>query len=640
MARPRFSIPTRIFLGFMLVLSAFASVASFSLVQHARTVRTLGLLNEGLLPLALTLGEAKATQAVFATLLNQIETEDAVSRRGWLNAARAVRPATLRRAFHGLDRAEQLARRAGDASALARVRQALRSVETAYRASEADYAALEDALAAEDLPRAERMLGSMRLREREVQRHYRDGWRELQESIASTSSIAAENERRAGIVLGVLVLASLSLGGLVTWWSQRILKPIPALHQRVEAVARGDLSTTLDLRSDDELGRLAAAFDRMVQALSKRDASLRELQQMQLEIVEGLRAAVIVVDAEERVRVANPVARELLSAAVGAPLSESRAATVSGLLEGVARVRQEGVRHSLSRVTLDSVQGGRERVLDVLLTPFGRQEDGVATGAVLLVADDVTDEIATAARLIQTERLAAIGRMAAHVTHEVRNPLSSIGLNVELLEEELEHAGPEASQLLRSVQREVDRLTGITEQYLRLSRVPRPQLERADVAALVRDLASFMAEEMRAHRAQLQLDIEEALPQVGLDVGQLRQALLNLLRNAREAMPDGGEVRVRVHAERGGVRLSVRDHGTGISEEARARIFDLFYTTKERGTGLGLPLTQQIVAAHGGTIECVLPEGGGTAFEIWFPPLSPHLGREPNDDSLDALEDH
>lgn len=210
-------------------------------------MRTLGLLNEGLLPLALTLGEAKATQAVFATLLNQIESEDAVSRRGWLNAARAVRPATLRRAFHGLDRAEQLAVVAGGEEALARVRASLNDVSAAYRASDADYEALEAAHTSGDPQRAERMLRSMRLRERDVQRHYRDGWRELQEAIASTSSIAAEHERRASIVLGVLVLLSLSLGVLVTWWSQRILKPIPALQERVEAVARGDLSTTLDL---------------------------------------------------------------------------------------------------------------------------------------------------------------------------------------------------------------------------------------------------------------------------------------------------------------------------------------------------------------------------------------------------------
>jgi signal transduction histidine kinase/HAMP domain-containing protein len=610
------SIPTRIFLGFALVLTAFGAVAIFSLTQHARTVRTLGLLNEGLLPLALTLGEAKATQAVFATLLNQIESEDAVSRRGWLNAARAVRPATLRRAFHGLDRAEQLAVVAGGEEALARVRASLNDVEAAYRASDADYEALEAAHTSGDPARAERMLRSMRLRERDVQRHYRDGWRELQEAIASTSSIAAEHERRASIVLGVLVLLSLSLGVLVTWWSQRILKPIPALQERVEAVARGDLSTTLDLGGDDELGRLAAAFDRMVKALALRDASLRELQQMQREIVEGLRAAVVVVDTEGLVRVANPAASELLRVTTDQRADESLGA-VPGLLAAIEQVRTTDQRVALGRVSV--ARGTQEIVLDVSLAPFGRGEEGASVGSVLVVVEDVTDELATAARLIQTERLAAIGRMAAHVTHEVRNPLSSIGLNVELLEEELVHAGPEAAALLASVQQEVDRLTGITEQYLRLSRVPQPQLEPGDLGRLVRDIASFMAEEMRAHGSRLVVELAEPLPQVALDAGQLRQALLNLLRNAREAMPGGGEVHVSVKPAVPGVRLTVRDHGSGISDSVRERIFDMFYTTKERGTGLGLPLTQQIVTAHGGTIECVRPEGGGTAFELWFP---------------------
>src|SRR6185503_3285913 len=100
---------------------------------------------------------------------------------------------------------------------------------------------------------------------------------------------------------------------------------------------------------------------------------------------------------------------------------------------------------------------------------------------VLIVAEDVTEELGTNARLIQSERLAAIGRMAAHVTHEVRNPLSSIGLNVEMLEEELEHAGPEAKELLRAVHREIEHLTAITEEYLRVARLPNPQLEPEDI---------------------------------------------------------------------------------------------------------------------------------------------------------------
>jgi signal transduction histidine kinase len=220
---------------------------------------------------------------------------------------------------------------------------------------------------------------------------------------------------------------------------------------------------------------------------------------------------------------------------------------------------------------------------------------------------------------LQSERLAAVGRMAAHVTHEVRNPLSSIGLNVELLEEELADAGPEAKDLLRAVHREIERLTGITEEYLRLARLPSPQLEPEDLGELARAAAEFVRPELTAAKVKLELEIEPALPLCALDEAQIRQVLLNLLKNAREAMPEGGAVRLAVRAADNGLLMSVADDGSGMTEEQRARIFDPFYTTKARGTGLGLPLSQQIVVAHGGTIRCQSAAGEGTVFEIWLP---------------------
>jgi signal transduction histidine kinase len=209
--------------------------------------------------------------------------------------------------------------------------------------------------------------------------------------------------------------------------------------------------------------------------------------------------------------------------------------------------------------------------------------------------------------------------MAAHVTHEVRNPLSSIGLNVEMLEEELAGAGPEAKELLRAIHKEIDRLTSITEEYLELARLPRPSLATEDLGALVRESADFVRPELSAHGVKLEVRVEDAMPLVQLDESQIRQVLLNLLKNAREAMPSGGVVELRVERADGGVALRVIDHGTGMSEEQRARIFDPFYTTKARGTGLGLPLSQQIVVAHGGVIRCDSEPGRGTTFEIWLP---------------------
>jgi two-component system, NtrC family, sensor kinase len=138
----------------------------------------------------------------------------------------------------------------------------------------------------------------------------------------------------------------------------------------------------------------------------------------------------------------------------------------------------------------------------------------------------------------------------------------------------------------------------------------------------VRDLSAFLSPEMERANVATQLELAP-IPRVLIDEDQIRQALLNLCRNAREAMPNGGRLRIELSARDGGALLALSDDGTGIPEEEREKIFDLFYTTKQHGTGLGLPLTQQIVAAHGGRLECRPNPSGGTTFCLWLPALEP-----------------
>jgi signal transduction histidine kinase len=224
-------------------------------------------------------------------------------------------------------------------------------------------------------------------------------------------------------------------------------------------------------------------------------------------------------------------------------------------------------------------------------------------------------------RAVANERLAAIGKMAAHVTHEIRNPLSSIGLNIELLEEELAGAGVsgEAKSLLVAITREVQRLEHLSEEYLRVARLPQPRMEADDVAGLVESIVAFARPEVERAGLELSLDVEPELPPALFDEGQIRQALLNVLRNAREAMTDGGKIEVSVRAAGMSVVIGVDDRGSGIPEDVRARIFDPFFSTKGEGTGLGLAITRQIVEAHGGSIACDPREGGGTSFRILLP---------------------
>ena len=614
MRRGRLSIPTRIFLGFTVVILAFGAVAVASVFEHDRSARSLRLLNEGYLPLALTLGEAKSTQAVFATLLDRVVDQNR-SATGWFKAARSARPATLRRAYHGLRRSERLAAQTNASRGLTAVRRELDAIKKDIRSTDTNYEALFKYLAEGDDEKAQSVLPSLRENERSIQRHYRNAWRLLQERVATISADAAERERQAAVVLGVLGLLALMAALFVTWWSQRMLSPLPELHQRVRAVARGDLTSVFERQRDDELGQLSTEFERMVDALAARDKRLtegaearRRLQKMQEQIVAALRSAVLVVQ-DGKIGTINPAAAQILDLSEDAIDSALHDTQFGTSLPAVTKAIDKATRGEVSVLSDVDYHG---RLLDMRVSPFGSSDD-----AVLVVADDITEERATEQRLIQTERLAAIGQMAAHVTHEVRNPLSSIGLNVEMLGDEV--TGTEARALMGAIQKEIDRLTDITEEYLRLARLPRPALVREDVGEFLELISEFVRREFSAAGVSLVLNIAPHLPQVDVDEGQLRQAMLNLIRNAKEAMPEGGTVKVSAAEEGSDVAIVIEDEGPGIPSGERAKVFDLFYSTKERGTGLGLPLTQQIVVAHGGHIRCEAADPKGTRFTVSLP---------------------
>ncbi len=224
--------------------------------------------------------------------------------------------------------------------------------------------------------------------------------------------------------------------------------------------------------------------------------------------------------------------------------------------------------------------------------------------------------------LIRSERLATIGQMAAQVAHEVRNPLNALGLNAELLKDEVSEGNAAvAGELVDAIRDEINRLTRITESYLALGKAPPMRLEPFPLGELVADLVRFQREELEQSSVRVELDLPPDLPDVSMDVGQIRQALLNIVKNAGEALAEGGGGTLWIRAEADGatVRLHVRDDGPGIDAEHVQRIFDPFFSTKEAGSGLGLPVTQQVIAEHGGRIACRSSLGEGTTFTIELP---------------------
>ena len=221
---------------------------------------------------------------------------------------------------------------------------------------------------------------------------------------------------------------------------------------------------------------------------------------------------------------------------------------------------------------------------------------------------------------LRAARLAMVGKMAAQIAHEVRNPLASIGLNTELLEDELGDRPSEARELCRAIHREVNRLTAVTETYLGL-RGGKPKLARESLNAIVDDLVGFVRNDLATRRVAVETQLDPDDPAGNIDANQIRQCLINLVRNAADAVSvkGGGRVVVRTRGDRDRVEVAVEDDGVGIATELLPRLFDPFFSTKEGGTGLGLALTQQIIRDHGGEIYVASRVGRGTTFTLSVP---------------------
>ena len=217
--------------------------------------------------------------------------------------------------------------------------------------------------------------------------------------------------------------------------------------------------------------------------------------------------------------------------------------------------------------------------------------------------------------MMRTERLAVVGRMASVVAHEVRNPLNSIALNVDLLGEMLANNG-KSLEVLKAVQGEVDRLADITEEYLRFGRMPKGVMAICDLTRIVRDTMDFMSGEFAGAQIKTSMDLPSDALKVVTDEGQFRQALMNILRNALEAMPTGGTLTLVAFEENDRVVLKVTDTGVGIEDSFKERLFEPFATTKARGTGLGLAFVQQAVQESSGRVSVDSNLGEGTTITL------------------------
>ena len=226
-------------------------------------------------------------------------------------------------------------------------------------------------------------------------------------------------------------------------------------------------------------------------------------------------------------------------------------------------------------------------------------------------------------RAINSERLAFIGTLAGGLAHEIKNPLSTLNIYLQLLQEDLESMTGENSKRVymktQVLQKEVQRLEQILNDFLRFARGQKLELKDHDINEILDEVADFVTPEIKQKKILILKSYDADLPQCHLDSNLIKQAILNIIINAEQAMENGGELMIRTSKDKKYIQIDITDTGPGIPKDIIDKIFQVYFSTKKTGTGLGLPTAKRIIEDHRGTISVQSEEGKGTNFSIKLP---------------------
>lgn len=396
------------------------------------------------------------------------------------------------------------------------------------------------------------------------------------------------------------------------------LRPIHALARQMERLRQGDFEAVTDLSRTDEFRDLAAQVQLLGQQL-KSDRVKTQSDKAQVQsLVDQLADGVMLIDHERRIVFCN----RGIEAIAGRPVELLTGCLVSEVAPAdhpLRRVLDDLFDQDLSAVktTLSHTSDGRTR--EYVVSAFPLREGQPPTGAVLLLKD--VESIKTVQSLIRySAKLTALGRLTSGVAHEVKNPLNAMAIHLELLKGELGVTSETAQQSLEVIECEIRRLDRVVQGFLRFMRPRELHLAQVDLHRLLEHSLSLLEAEWGAKQVRFASYLASSPLTITGDGELLSQVFLNILLNACQAMPGGGTVTVATAQEgHDVVRISVSDEGTGIPEEDRDKIFNLYYTTKPDGSGMGLPLAYRIVQLHDGTIEVLSKVGEGTVIIVRLP---------------------
>ena len=392
----------------------------------------------------------------------------------------------------------------------------------------------------------------------------------------------------------------------------------------------GDFLTSEDIELLESLANyigIAIQNAQLYASLAVKIDEYERLKEFNENIVESINVGILAVDLEDRIESWNSQMEVMYAKpraeVLGHPLKNVFPAE---FVEQFHRVRKDPGVHNLYKFKL-ATPANETRTVNIAIAPLLSRT--LATVGRIILVDDITDRPQLEGQLAQSERLSSIGLLAAGVAHEVNTPLAVISSYTQMLAKQL-RGDDRLAPLLEKITQQTFRASEITNGLLNFSRTGVAEFRELDMNQLLRETLVLLEHQFKTARVSVQLDLEQDLPPIRGNQGKLQQVFLNLFLNAKDSMPEGGNLRVSTVAN-GNVTVTVTDTGSGITPENMRRIYDPFFTTKtspregeRRGTGLGLSVSYGIIQEHAGKIRVSSEPGHGTAFQLEFPLLRKH----------------
>lgn len=420
-------------------------------------------------------------------------------------------------------------------------------------------------------------------------------------------------------VAGFALALSTILAAVV---SGAALAPIRDISDQLDRITAGEYdaaptSIKEPIESTDEFGQVRRKIKRVGQQLRGVHEIFSSLRDNMNSVMAGLEDGLLLFTRDARAVMVSPAAEKFL----GAPASYFLGRRVTEIfpvghpLHAALRLDGDYLSEIASETDLPTQEGSKRVGVTVQVI----QGAGERMGALVTLRDlESLENINT--QLQVSERLAAVGRITAGVAHEVKNPLNSMRLWLENLKESLpKDTEPEARQAMKVLDTEIDRLDAVVKRFLDFARPMDVRLEATQLADLLREVLEVAAPQMERAKVQVAQLLPIDVPEVFVDRALLKQAVLNLVLNAVDAMPNGGQLQLTLSRRGDMAEITVGDTGKGIPMEHRQKVFQLFFTTRPGGSGIGLASTFRIVQLHNGSIDFTSEVGRGTTFRIELP---------------------